>query len=137
MTPILSSFKGQKKILYSPESDRRENGLVLQHNLKLLIDQNRLFLQSHRVPELYRSGVKYERTVIWDSIPALYARQVGGCESLTAARIAELRQRGIQVRPVFRWVKNDAGDDGYHILVLYENGSFEDPSKVLGIGCNR
>jgi hypothetical protein len=122
--------------VFTPESDRRENALVLEYNLEFLIGQNRLFLQFHRVPELYRSGVKYERTVIWDSIPALYARQGGDCKSLTAARIAELRQRGIKVRPVFRWVKNDAGDDDYHILVLHENGSFEDPSKVLGMGRN-
>ena len=119
--------------VFHPESDRRENARVLELNLEYLIAVNRLYRRFHSAPVLYQSGVRYERTVVWDSIPALYARQGGDCKSLTAALVAERRDKGLRVRPVFRWIKNEAGDSDYHILVMHENGTFEDPSKVCGM----
>ena len=57
--------------VFHPESDRRENARVLELNLEYLIAVNRLYRRFHSVPVLYQSGVRYERTVVWDSIPAL------------------------------------------------------------------
>ena len=119
--------------VFLPDADRRENAQVLRLNLEYLIAVNRLYRRFHHPPDLYRSGVRYERTVVWDSIPALIARRGGDCKSLTAALVAELRDKGQRVRPVFRWIHNDAGDDDYHILVMNPDGTFQDPSKVLGM----
>jgi hypothetical protein len=77
--------------------------------------------------------VKYGRTKVWDSIPALYARGYGDCKSLTAAYIAEYRLGGVACEPVFRFVRNKDKSKDFHILVQEYSG-FEDPSKRLGMG---
>ena len=88
------------------------------------------------VPPLYHSGVRYDRTTVWDTTPALYARRYGDCKTLAAARIAELRRAGYFAEPTFRWVPRNKKDvDGvrdFHILVQTDGG-WEDPSKVLGM----
>ena len=118
------------------------NAYALRSLLDCLIRQNVLYLKltNARVPRLYQSGVRYDRTKVWDSIPALYARKYGDCKSLTAALVAEYTVRGIKARPVFRFnPKADRGHD-YHILVEVprKNGldrvQFEDPSRKLGMG---
>lgn len=95
----------------------------------------------HTVPVLYKSGVRYGRTTIWDSIPGLYARKYGDCKSLTCAKIAEMRMAGVACEPAFRWKKR-SGDgwdkespNDFHILIQTGTG-FIDPSKVLGMGKN-
>jgi hypothetical protein len=77
--------------------------------------------------------VRYGRTRVWETIPALYQRGFGDCKSLTAAYIAELQKRGMQADPVFRWIRTPEGGTDFHILVQTIRG-FEDPSKVLGMG---
>jgi hypothetical protein len=122
--------------VFNPDSSEDENAYVLRGLLECLIYINRGFLRSHpNVPSLYNSGVRYRRTMVWDSIPALYGRRYGDCKSLTAARIAELREKGITANPVFRFKRNDRGELLYHILVQTGSG-FEDPSKKLGMGAN-
>lgn len=116
-----------------------ENAAVLETLLDALIRIDEIYLSYHAVPTLYRSGVRYDRTEIWDSIPALYFRGYGDCKSLTAARVAELRKMGRNARPVFRFKpQNVPGHYLYHILVLTEDESgspiWEDPSKTLGMG---
>jgi hypothetical protein len=90
-----------------------------------------------RIPQLYDSGVEYDRTQIWDTIPALYQRGFGDCKSLTAALIAQYMHQGIECAPVFRFQtrRDGSGALDFHILVQTVNG-FEDPSKVLGMGSN-
>ena len=124
--------------VFSQGSDRAENSLVLRALLDNLIRINLIYLacESDRgrpVPSLYRSGVRYGRTVWWEPIPALYERGFGDCKSLTAALIAEYRNEGIPCNPVHRWIDGPNGTTNYHILVQTERG-FEDPSKVLGMG---
>lgn len=86
------------------------------------------------VPKLYDSGVVYKRTVVWDSIPALYRRQYGDCKSLACALTAEHLADGHTTENSFRFTM-----DGkrrrllYHILNLTPWG-WEDPSKALGMG---
>lgn len=122
--------------VFNPESSEDENAYVLRGFLELLVYINRGFLRSHPgTPSLYRSGVRYRRTTVWDSIPALYGRRYGDCKSLSAALIAEYREKGIQAKPVFRFRRNRNGELLFHILVQTKNG-FEDPSKVLGMGAD-
>ncbi len=110
-----------------------DDARALRVLLDALIGLNLAFLQSHTVPTLYRSGVRYDRTVVWDTIPALYVRRYGDCKSLTAALIAQYRMAGVACEPVFRFVRNRDKTKDFHILVQSYSG-FEDPSKILGMG---
>lgn len=110
-----------------------DNSIALNALLECLTRINQLYLQYHPgTPELYHSGVRYARTKLWESIPALYDRTYGDCKSLTAALVAQYRHEGRKSKPVFRFKPRSHGTD-YHILVLSEKG-WEDPSKVLGMG---
>ncbi len=127
--------------VFNPKASSVENAYALRALLDGLIQINLGFLQTHTVPVLYKSGVRYGRTTIWDSIPALYARGYGDCKSLSCAKIAEMRMRGIPCEPTFRWQKRggngwdiEAPND-FHILVQTGTG-YIDPSKVLGMGKN-
>jgi len=120
--------------VFHPSSSKDDNAYALRALLEGLITINRAFLRTHSVPSLYRSGVVYGRTKIWDSIPALYQRKYGDCKSLTAARIAELREEGYtNVEPVFRWIERPNGVKDFHILIRIGN-VWEDPSRKLGMG---
>lgn len=121
--------------VFYPGANTADNALALRALLECLITLNRAFLRNHSVPTLYRSGVVYGRTEMWDTIPALYSRRYGDCKSLSAALIAEYRNAGKPADPVFRWVRNTVDGTDFHILVQTIAG-FEDPSKVLGMGQN-
>ena len=117
------------------DSSHVENAEALSALLDCLIAINITFLtyRAGKIPRLYDSGVSYDRTTVWDTVPALYGRRYGDCKSLTAALVAEYRMQGIDAKPVFRWVKRKSENDMiFHILVQTAYG-FEDPSKVLGM----
>lgn len=121
--------------VFHPSASDEDNAEVLRLALEFLIGCNMLYLYRFRkrVPYLYDSGVIYDRTTVWDSIPDLYVRQKGDCKSLTGTRIAELRCAGKKAVPVFRFAQNPVtGRREFHILVQTDGG-FEDPSKVLGM----
>ena len=122
---------------FVPSASIEENTHALKCLLDCLVDFNRLFLSiSGFCPRLYDSGVYYRRTEVWDSIPALYQRGYGDCKSLTAAYVAQAIRAGRDCAPVHRWISRPDGSKAvdYHILVQESDGSFEDPSKVLGMG---
>ncbi len=134
---------------FVPDASIEENSHALKCLLECLVDFNRLFLAynhpTNYVPPLYESGVFYKRTEVWDSIPALYQRGYGDCKSLSAAYVAQAIRGGRDCAPVYRWIprpeKNgriprleEGGPVDYHILVQEADGSFEDPSKRLGMG---
>lgn len=127
---------------FEPATSLAQNSTALRALLDCLITLNESYLRDHAVPELYKSGVRYGRTTVWDPIPALYSRRYGDCKSLSAALIAQYRQRGIECAPCFRWLPRKGSSRrvlDFHILVqIFENGKtrFEDPSKVLGMGAN-
>ncbi len=123
---------------FFPDSSQEDNAYALRALLDCLIRLNLVYLRSHSPASLYRSGVRYGRTQVWDTIPALYERGYGDCKSLTAALIAEYRVKGIQAMPSFRFnPRNDgSGMSDYHINVQMPDGTFEDPSRVLGMGAN-
>lgn len=128
--------------VFHPGSDKLLNARTLRIMMDAMVSMNRVFLEEHKrldyaVPLLYKSGVVYDRTTWWEPIPALYGRGYGDCKSLTAAWIAQAQYfRKLPSRPVFRFVDNADGTTDYHILVELPNGTFEDPSKVLGMGAD-
>jgi hypothetical protein len=122
--------------VFHPASSRSEDAAILRSLLDTLIRANLVYLQRRpKTPPLYKAGVVYGRTEVWDSIPALYGRRYGDCKSLSAARIAELLIAGVDAQPVFRWVRRSDGAKDFHILVQTYSG-FEDPSRKLGMGKN-
>ncbi len=126
--------------VFYPGADPDENAYALRCLLDCLTALNVSYLTygaKRIIPPLYDSGVYYERTVIWDTIPGLYRRGYGDCKSLTAALLAQYTKQGIECAPVFRFRERPdrSGALDFHILVQTENG-FEDPSKVLGMGAN-
>ncbi len=116
-------------------ADDEDNALALQAMLEALIAIDRVYLRrfGRQTPGLYASGVRYGRTQVWDSIPDLLARKYGDCKSLTAMRIAELREAGESAIPVFRFANNpQTGQKDFHILVQ-RGRTPEDPSRKLGM----
>lgn len=121
--------------VFYPEASQVENALAVEASLNYLVELNLAWLRFHpATPPLYRSGVKYGRTQIWETIPALYARGYGDCKSLSCALVAEYLMQGIQCSPVHRFVINPGkdGNTDYHVLVQI-GSKFEDPSKRLGM----
>lgn len=127
--------------VFHPAASQAEEATALQLCLEFLISVDRAFLRLHPQKSLYRSGVVYGRTQEWDTVPAVMARGYADCKSLSAWRIAELRERGVECRPVFRWVRRRDGHKDFHILVAVDRKGrteplWEDPSKILGMGSN-
>jgi hypothetical protein len=118
---------------FRPRASNSMNAAALECLLTALTALNTIWLQYHpgTIP-LYDTPVYYERTLVWDTIPALYRRGLGDCKSLTACRVAEMRRQGIWCRPVFRH-KSQVSSTMFHILVMLQDGSWEDPSKALGM----
>lgn len=124
---------------FAPRSTAAQNSIALNALMRCLTELNVYWLRKHpNTPFLYDSGVYYERTIIWETIPALYARGWGDCKSLAAARVAEMLVFGGEkwVQPVFRFNPNRDGIM-FHILVMYADGTNEDPSKILGMEAPR
>lgn len=124
--------------VFYPGSDKVLDAETLRAMIDLLVATNLAYLrackrQAYVVPRLYSGGVRYDRTTWFEPIPALYGRTYGDCKSLSGALIAENTMKGIDTAPVFRFVEYDNGIKDYHILVAKDDGTFEDPSKVLGM----
>lgn len=119
--------------VFTADASPVENAKCLRALMTCLVHINMSYLQHHSVLPLYRSGVVYGRTTLWEPIPAVIQRGYGDCKSLAAWLVAERRARYYCAKPVFRWImRPDRGTD-FHILVQTDAG-FEDPSKVLGMG---
>jgi hypothetical protein len=126
---------------FQPDTSPVENAHALRALLDCLIAVNQSYLRFHpSTPDLYKSGVVYERVTEWLPIPALYRLGVGDCKSLACALIAQYRAAGIACDPSFRWIERPHSDEmvrDFHILVEIAPGmKFEDPSKILGMGAN-
>lgn len=124
--------------VFHPGSNKTLDALTLRAMMDLLVVTNLAYLEecrhnAHAVPGLYSSGVRYDRTLWWEPIPALYPRTYGDCKSLSGALVAEYQMKKIETRHVFRFVEYDNGIKDYHILIEHGNGTFEDPSKKLGM----
>ena len=127
--------------VFHADSTPAENAQALRILLHALVAINEDYLSKYpRTPRLYDAGIVYDRTEVWDSIPALYRRRYGDCKSLACALVAERHAGGRKAEPVFRWIASRPDrskfDILYHILVLGEEG-WEDPSKVCGMAWDR
>jgi transglutaminase-like putative cysteine protease len=121
--------------VFHPTASDEDNADVLRILLEALVAANIIYRRGigSRAPSLYKSGVTYGRTKVWDSVPDLYERKYGDCKSLTAARVAELRLAGKPAQPVFRFQLNPRSKQkDFHILVR-RGAVFEDPSRELGM----
>lgn len=59
---------------------------------------------------------------------------VSNCDNVAAWRVAELRELGIEAKPYITWRRRKDGGMTYHVIVLWPDGSSEDPSLLLGMG---
>lgn len=101
-------------------------GLVLL-NLWLLAERSAL-------PPLYRSGVVYQRergTERWQTVEQVFKAGRGDCEDLCAWRVAELRRAGEHGAVA---IVDKTGPRLWHVRVMREDGTIEDPSRILGMG---
>ena len=118
---------------FRPRTSDRTNAVALEALLRCLTNLDLIWLRFHpATPGLYDSGVYYARTLVWDTIPAMYRRGFGDCKSLAACRVAELFRSGIWCRPVFRF-KSRPNMTMYHILLMFADGAWECPSRILGM----
>jgi hypothetical protein len=118
---------------FSPRASKEVNARALEVLLAALCALDRIWFASGRAClPLYATPVYYARTMVWDTTPALYRRGYGDCKSLSASRVAELRQSGIWCRPVFRF-QGSPSATMFHILIMFEDGTWECPSALLGM----
>lgn len=118
--------------VFTRQSSDVDNARALRALLDCMVQLNLAYIEMHPTKPLYESGVRYGRTRIWETIPALYERGVGDCKSLASARVAELTLQGVLCRPVFRFNPRADGNKDFHILIQTPKG-WEDPSKKLGM----
>jgi hypothetical protein len=100
--------------------------------LEGLVLVNVALLDLNPLPPLYRSGVSYERekgTENWLTCAQVFARNAGDCEDLCCWRAAELRRAGDDAEVIVI----RGGVDLWHVLVQREDGTLEDPSRILGM----
>ena len=118
------------------QAPKSSNATALRALLDCLVELDVIYLEARpNTPGLYEARVFYHfmpTRAPWDTIPTLFSRGYGDCKSLAAARIAELRRHGQTAIPVFRFVKNHWGTM-FHILLLHNNGTWECPSRILGM----
>lgn len=114
-------------------------------SLQTLVAINLWQLRQKDYPRLYASGIYYKSeppAVEWHDIPSLLKLGYGDCKDLAAYRIAELEHYyGIVCKPCIKWKFINYPMKGYsqrilliHVMVLWPNGTIEDPSRILGMG---
>jgi hypothetical protein len=107
--------------------------------LDSMVKWNRLLIETHRIPELYSSGLRYQREDYdsvhpedWRDAIAMLKHGGGDCEDLATLRVAQLQKAGEPARVVFV-ERPHAKGRLFHILVERGDGTLEDPSRMLGM----
>jgi len=116
--------------------------LGLEAAIEALTALDRVYLRSHpgTLP-IYESGAVYlrdaedrdqgrPRAELWLTVPDVMRAGGADCKCLVAWRLAELRERGEDARPVIVRVSQSL----WHVQLRREDGRIEDPSKRLGMG---
>lgn len=67
-------------------------------------------------------------------IPRIIENGGGDCDNVASWRAAELCELGIAAKPYITWRKRPDGGTTYHVVVLWPDGTHEDPSLLLGMG---
>lgn len=101
----------------------------VQQLVEDLAAANRAYLANNAAtPALYESGVRYRAEKVGEEdfllIPEVRAQGHADCEDLAAWRAAEVGGIPVAVRT----------RKGYHVVVRMPDGSYEDPSRRLGMG---
>lgn len=118
----------------------RNLALAVRPLLEATVTINCIYLQTHRVPPLYKAGVRYQNEPEGQPyedfaiVPAIIARGWGDCDDLASWRVAELRMQGEKAKIRIQWRKYENGRKLYHVVVRRANGDIEDPSRILGMG---
>lgn len=127
---------------------------IIEALLEGLIAANTVMLDGADFPPLYEAGVVYKREPKgreeWQTCERTLQRGSGDCEDLTGWRVAELRRAGERgARPFVRPARGSGAGVGaaggrrrrrrrkWHVLVERGDGTFEDPSRILGMGAGR
>jgi hypothetical protein len=99
----------------------------------------RAYLESKNAPADVLSAFK----VLADSvgggehfreIPRIIENGGGDCDNVASWRVAELRELGINAKPYITWRTRPDGGTTYHVIVMWPDGSSEDPSLLLNMG---
>lgn len=117
--------------------------LAIERLLDALVLINMDWLRAYpETPKLYESGVVYKKVVPpgedddpWQDIPSTLSLGYGDCEDLACWRVAELRMSGNAASTLVDYrlgQKDGKPRHFFHVLVQYQNGSTEDPSRLLG-----
>lgn len=146
-TRLLEAQEGDSDVtfllprVFSRGSKLLGNSRAAEALLECLTEIDFLYLayRGGRIIPLYSHPLRYKRTVVWDTTPALYARNYGDCKSLACTRVAEYRFAKRESRPFFRFVPPELNPEKefmYHIVVGHDGiqVTFEDPSKIKGMG---
>lgn len=116
---------------------------VIGHYLDALFQNDVDIFKTYKMPDLYRSGVRYKSMAppceelpgdVWLDAPMLLATKMGDCKDLSCYLAAQRTvYEGRPCRPATQPPKFDGDFSLYHIVVLYNDGSVEDPSLKLGM----
>lgn len=107
---VLVSLGDNSPLRWSPAL-----AVAIRPVLGALIVANRLYLRTHHVPLLYKSGVRYKEEPLgtieeFAAIPVCIERGWGDCDDLAPWRVAELREAGeknASIRLTWRFVARD------------------------------
>lgn len=115
---------------------------VIRPLLEAQVANDLLFIQTHRIPALYGSGVRYreepptfvtfadgrtQKIEEFASLPIVLARGWGDCDDLAPWRTAELRARGERASIRIFWKQpTPSSQKVYHIVVRRPRASVRD-----------
>lgn len=120
-------------------SDLQLLGYLLGLSVVGYIDLFEAVTEGRPIPQLYGSGVRYVRepegSEVWQSARLTWGLKAGDCEDLAGGwRVPELWSLGeTGARPFVKRISPRLR----HILVQRADGSFEDPSLILGMHAHR
>lgn len=120
--------------LFENEADKARSRKCILWLMEALVQINKTYIETHRVPPLYKTNVIYkiEKGENWKDIPNIIDDGWGDCEDLACWRTAELQYAGVKARPYIKWRK--VGRLWvYHALVWRPGNKIEDPSLALGM----
>jgi len=119
-------------VVYTPPDQADGRPPLQKDDLKALL---KLLRKMGSDPETALMIVRMLKGIeIFLDVPALLRRGKGDCNELVPLRVAELWNVGIAASPLLVCEDNSRGGKSYHAIVLWPDGSSEDPSLILGMG---
>lgn len=118
---------------------------VIGHYLNALYEIDLDIFRTYKMPPLYSAGIRYETLAppceempgdVWLDALTLLKGKRGDCKDLSCYLAAQRTlYEGRPCRPATMQPKFLGGEEFslYHIVVLYNDGTTEDPSPILGM----